>query len=73
MNCDDLLRRLTEDRDDNLSRDVCDEIERHLRECPSCEGLRGELEQLSSLCRCCASPRLPDDVRERITRLLQPS
>lgn len=73
MKCDELLARLTDYAEGAVEGSVCAEIERHLEECASCEGLRQELEQVAQLCRQAALPRLPDDVRKRIEDLLRAS
>lgn len=70
MNCDELLRRLTEYADGATDADLCAEIERHLAECSPCEGVRRDLARLSGLCRECDPPRLPAEARAQIRRLL---
>jgi anti-sigma factor RsiW len=71
MNCEDLLRQLTEYSDGVLDKPLCAEIERHLRDCPSCAELRHDLEDLARLCHECDAPKLPDDVRKRIEARLR--
>jgi RNA polymerase sigma-70 factor (ECF subfamily) len=70
MTCDDLLRRLTEYEDGVLPGDLCEELQRHLEGCEACQSLRRDLEALSRICRSCAPPRMPDDVRRRLERRL---
>jgi hypothetical protein len=71
MNCQELLRRLGEYGEANLSPDLCSAIERHLSECEPCEELRRDLMDLSRLCQQAQSARLPDTLRRRLERLLQ--
>lgn len=73
MKCHELKRRLTEFGEGALTDDLCAEVERHLNDCDPCETLRQELLALSRMCRRCPPPHLPDDVRERIARLLRES
>jgi anti-sigma factor (TIGR02949 family) len=74
MTCDELLRRLTEYEDGVLPDDVCRELQRHLADCEPCHDLRHDLEALSRICRSCAAPRMPDDVRRRLEqRLAEPA
>ena len=74
MNCDELLRQLTEYEDGVLPDDVCDELQRHLAGCPSCQSLKGDLEALARICTSCTPTRMPDDVRRRLAeRLGKPS
>jgi anti-sigma factor (TIGR02949 family) len=74
MTCDELLRQLTEYEDGVLPDGVCEEIRLHLAACASCQDLRGDLEALARICHSCASPRMPEDVRQRLAeRLAEPS
>lgn len=70
MNCDDLRRRLTEYADGATDTDLCAEIERHLGSCSPCEDLRRDLAELARMCKACDPPRLPDEARAQIRRLL---
>lgn len=71
MNCDDLLRLLADYAEGAGDECLCQEVERHLRECAPCETLREDLERVSRLCREGTPPRLPADVRARIVSLLR--
>ena len=73
MNCESLTRRITEHQEGALSAGDCAEVERHLAECPHCGRFRDELLAVARLCRQAKSdliPRMPDDLRTRIARLL---
>jgi anti-sigma factor (TIGR02949 family) len=73
MKCDELLRQLTEFEDGVLPDAVCVELQRHLAECEPCQDLRGDLEALARICRSCAPPHMPEDVRQRLAaRLVEP-
>jgi anti-sigma factor RsiW len=71
MNCEQLLRRLTEYSDGALDATVCAEIERHLASCTECAELEHDLADLARLCRECRPPQLPEDVRRRIEARLR--
>lgn len=71
MNCQDLLRLLTDYSDGVLDERVCRELERHLTECSHCAEVEQDLAALARICRSCASPRLPDDVRRRLEERLR--
>jgi hypothetical protein len=71
MKCTDLYRRLSDHAEGLLDEADCAAIEHHLRECSPCEALRQDLESLARLCRESARPRMPDDVRRRIEKLLR--
>lgn len=71
MNCDELLRRLSEYGDGALGKGLCREVERHLEECSPCAELERDLEALARLCRECDRPRLPPDLRRRLEAKLR--
>jgi hypothetical protein len=71
MKCSDLYRRLADHGEGLLDEGDCAAIEQHLRECSPCGDLRKDLEALARLCRESSRPRMPDDVRRRIERLLR--
>jgi hypothetical protein len=71
VNCDELLKQLTDYGEGVLPADLCREIQRHLQECRPCGELRQDLLDLARLCREMPAPRLPDPVRKRIQALLQ--
>ena len=70
MNCDELRRRLTEYADGAADAGLCAEIERHLASCSPCLELRHDLVELARICKECDPPRLPDEARAHIRRLL---
>jgi anti-sigma factor RsiW len=49
--CLHILRELSAYIDDELSRDICQEIRRHIGACPNCENFVASLRQTVSLCR----------------------
>ena len=71
MNCDELLRLLTEYSEGKASAPLCDEIERHLAGCTPCAELQRDLLDLSRLCREAPRAKLPLAVRQRIESLLR--
>jgi len=70
MRCEELLRQLTEYEDGVLPDDVCEELQRHLADCEPCQVLKEDLEALARICRSCEPPRMPEDVRRRLTERL---
>lgn len=70
--CLHILRELSAYIDDELSRDICLEIRRHLGVCPKCEDFVASLRQTVSLCRHRPAPALsPNDralMREKILK-----
>ena len=70
MTCDDLYRRLTEHAEGVLEGKICEEVDRHLAQCPACNEIRQDLQDLSRLCREQVAVQLPLGVRRRIEGLL---
>lgn len=70
MNCDRLARLLADYTEGSARGPLCQEIERHLRDCSPCAELRQDLLDLARVCREAVTPRLPEDVRKRIAALL---
>ncbi|MCP9454831.1 MAG: zf-HC2 domain-containing protein [Nitrospira sp.] len=68
--CLRILRALSAFIDDELPRQICQEIRQHLGACPRCEEFVASLRQTVSLCRHSPAPVLsPDDralMREKI-------
>ncbi|MBS0183426.1 MAG: zf-HC2 domain-containing protein [Nitrospira sp.] len=56
--CLRILRRLSAYIDDELSTSICQEIRRHLGDCPNCETFVASLRQTVSLCRHSPAPAL---------------
>ncbi|HMS82520.1 MAG TPA: zf-HC2 domain-containing protein [Nitrospira sp.] len=56
--CLRILRQLSAYIDDELSENICQEIRRHLGDCPNCETFVTSLRQTVSLCRHSPSPTL---------------
>ncbi len=56
--CLRILRQLSAYIDDEVSRNICHEIRRHLGACPNCEIFVASLRQTVSLCRHSPSPPL---------------
>lgn len=56
--CLRILRQLSAYIDDELSSSICQEIRRHLGDCPNCEIFVASLRQTVSLCRYRSIPTL---------------
>jgi len=66
--CLKILRNLSEYLDDELSRDVCKEIRRHLGACPRCEVFLDSLRQTVFLCRHAEGKRLSRATKSQLRR-----
>ncbi len=72
MNCKDLLRKLTDYAEGRVDADICELIDRHIRECPPCAELENDLEGPRRLCREGAErPQLPEALRARLSAMLE--
>ena len=73
--CLNILRQLSAYIDDELAGDICNEIRRHLGDCPNCEVFVSSLRQTVSLCRHRPSPSLSTDdramMRQKILKAAQ--
>jgi len=70
VNCDELLKRLTDYQEAALPAELCRELEEHLHHCSHCKELERDLEELRRLCKECPSPRLPEALRRRMEAML---
>jgi predicted anti-sigma-YlaC factor YlaD len=70
MKCKEVLRQLTEYEEGVLPEAVCEELQRHLNECGECQSLKEDLAALARICTSCGTPRMPEDVRQRLARRL---
>jgi len=69
--CHDLIETLSDYVDGSLSPMLCEELERHLRECPNCRIVVNTLRKTIELYQKEARQEtLPNDVRERLFRRL---
>jgi anti-sigma factor (TIGR02949 family) len=69
--CHDLMETLSDYVDGDLSPVLCEELERHLRECPNCRIVVNTLRKTIELYQKeTQEETLPSDVRERLFRRL---
>ncbi len=71
MNCEKLLRSLSEYIDGELSPELCQELEKHLAGCYNCRAVLNTTKRTIDLVHSpVAQPDLPNDVRERLFKRL---
>lgn len=69
--CHDLIETLSDYVDGSLNPVLCEELERHLRECPNCRIVVNTLKKTIELYQKeTQEETLPHDVRERLFRRL---
>lgn len=66
MNCPEALNLLSALHDGELSPDLCESVEQHLRECSACAAVRADFKAMSSLARELAEPEPPVELWSQI-------
>ena len=70
--CHHLLGSLSDFLDGDLESDICEQIERHLAECPDCRIVVDTLQKTVSLYQTVSEQdSVPEDVRQRLFRRLE--
>ena len=70
-NCPDVLTMLSKKLEDEISPDMCAEMERHVDGCPHCKGLCDSLKRTLALCKSAPSPLVPRHVQESLRKAVQ--
>jgi RNA polymerase sigma-70 factor (ECF subfamily) len=70
-NCPDVLTMLSKKLEDEISPDLCAEMERHVDGCPHCKGLCDSLKRTLALCKSVPSPLVPRHVQESLRKAVQ--
>lgn len=70
-NCRDLLGELSDYIDGELEAELCAALEAHLAECPDCRVLVDTMRRTIVLYRSQPVANLPEDVKERLYRVLE--
>ena len=68
--CRHYLRSISEYLDGTLSDALCDEIEAHMATCENCRVVVNTLSKTVVLYRRLPSPEMPDEVKERLFKVL---
>jgi RNA polymerase sigma-70 factor (ECF subfamily) len=70
-NCPDVLTMLSKKLEDEISPDLCAEMERHVDGCPHCKELCDSLKRTLALCKSAPSPLVPRQVQESLRKAVQ--
>jgi len=70
-NCPDVLTMLSKKLEDEISPDLCAEMERHVDGCPHCKGLCDSLKRTLALCKSAPSPLVSRHVQESLRKAVQ--
>jgi RNA polymerase sigma-70 factor (ECF subfamily) len=70
-NCPDVLTMLSKKLEDEISPNLCAEMERHVDGCPHCKGLCDSLKRTLALCKSAPSPLVPRHVQESLRKAVQ--
>jgi len=68
--CRALFEKLSEYLDNELDQASCDEIEKHLQDCPPCQVCLATLKQTVALCRKMNSSAMPEEVSARLRAMI---
>jgi anti-sigma factor RsiW len=68
--CHELLGQLSDYVDGELEATLCAELEVHLEDCPNCRVMVDTVRKTITLYHALAAPHLPEDVEDRLYRVL---
>jgi len=71
FNCGALLELLSDYVDGELSPELCEVLEAHMRECPNCYIVVDTLRKTVALYRSLEPPEMPAEVEQRLFRVLR--
>jgi RNA polymerase sigma-70 factor (ECF subfamily) len=69
--CPDVLTLLSQKLEDDVSPDLCAQMEKHVEGCPHCKGLCDSLKRSLAVCRSFSSPTIPHHVQESLRQAVQ--
>jgi anti-sigma factor RsiW len=70
MTCRELFERLSEYVDGELSREICEEIRRHMEGCKPCVAFAKTLKTTAEMCRRLPSRPVPPDIAADLRNFL---
>ncbi len=71
MEYDDVYKFICENLDQGLNSAQCEEIKRHLENCPECKAYLDSLKRTISLYRAEPVPHIPQEVHQRLFKALE--
>jgi RNA polymerase sigma-70 factor (ECF subfamily) len=69
--CPDVLTMLSRKLEDEISTDVCAEMEQHVAGCPHCRGLCDSLKQTLAVCKALPTVAVPQEVQDSLRKAVQ--
>jgi RNA polymerase sigma-70 factor (ECF subfamily) len=66
--CPDVLTMLSKKLEDEISPDVCAQMEAHVAECPHCRGVCDSLKRTLALCKSLPTPTVPKHVQDSLRK-----
>jgi RNA polymerase sigma-70 factor, ECF subfamily len=64
--CPDVLTMLSKKLEDEISPDVCAQMEEHVADCPHCRDVCNSLKKTLALCKALPTPTVPEHVQESL-------
>ncbi|MFA0783445.1 MAG: hypothetical protein YYHSYBAR_001836 [Candidatus Fervidibacter sacchari] len=71
MKCEDLLKAISDYIDGEIDPSICEELEKHLRDCDPCKIVVDTVRKTILLYKGTELYELPSEVRERLHKLLR--
>ena len=69
--CPDVLELLSRHLEDDVSPELCHEMETHVAACPRCSARCDSLRRALSLCQSCPAPEVPDEIKQLVARQMR--
>ena len=69
--CKEHFKKMSEYLDGTLEKGLCDEIEKHLSECPDCMNCLESIQKTIKLCKEGSEENIPADLHERLRSKLR--
>ena len=66
--CPDVLTLLSKKLEDEISPEVCAEMEEHVAGCPHCRGVCASLKRTLALCKALPTPTVPQHVQDSLRK-----
>jgi RNA polymerase sigma-70 factor (ECF subfamily) len=66
--CPDVLTMLSKKLEDEISPEVCAEMEEHVAGCPHCRGVCDSLKRTLALCKALPTPTVPQHVQDSLRK-----
>jgi hypothetical protein len=70
MTCEQALQEICADLSENIDSEVCDQLRRHLQECPNCSQQLSAIRTTVHLYHCLWEQEVPQAIHQRLALML---